>query len=388
MKSRIAIAVILALVVLAVVLKLRSPGTSIEPFVDFRGVNISSREAAIETEVVVAELAQYGPELVPALRAELHRGAWRQKPFVSWIANKLPGGLLTSIQQTYYEQDRRRELAAITLGRLGIVASNAVPDLKALAATSSSSSGYAAAVALAMIQRNDVTAQSNAIAALSSPNQPCRVYFAKHADEIWPDRPDVLSRSLTDPDATVRAFTLYSLLSYGRTASNSVPVLMQMLSDRSATVRPRAALALGLISPEHAEIAVAVMLDQQRTNDSWAGDWAHRLYQTVGPAAQAAVPALEAELADTGRAMFHGDAAGALWRITGKATPEIVAGLNTGIQIGVQRTQLRCLRIIQEIGPSAAATAPALRSLTNHPRLLIRQLASEALESVTRPPVK
>jgi HEAT repeat protein len=388
MKSRFAIVVIFVLVVLAVVLKLRRPGQSIEPFVDFRGVNISSREAAIETEVVVAELAQYGPELVPALRAELHRGAWRQKLLINSITSKLPGGLLTRIRQAEFEQSKRAERAALTLGRLGIVAGNAVSDLKALVGTSAQPDDFAAEVALALIQRNDATVQSNALAALAAANQPRRVYFAKYANEIWPDRPDVLNKSLGDPDPTVRSFALYSLLSYGQMASNSIPMLVQMLSDKSATVRPRAALALGLISPEHADIAVTVMLVQQRTNNSWTGDQAHVLYQTVGPAARAAVPTLEAELADSSHAMFHGDAAGALWRITGNASPEIVAGLGTGIRIGVQRTQLRCLRIIQEIGPPAAATAPALCSLTNHPRLLIRQLASEALESVNRPPVK
>jgi len=158
--------------------------------------------------------------------------------------------------------------------------------------------------------------------------------------------------------------------------------------DPSLTVRPRAALALGLVAPEYAVTAVTVMLDQQRTNMSWTGDNAYVLYQGLGPAAKEAVPTLQAELADARMVMFHGDAAGALWRVTGEATPQIVEGLSTGVRIGVQRTQLRCLRILREIGPRAAAAAPALHSLTNHPRILIRELAREALESIARSPSK
>ena len=50
------------------------------------------------------------------------------------------------------------------------------------------------------------------------------------------------------------------------------------------------------------------MLDPQRTNEACSGEYAHVLYQAVGPAA----PALEAELKDSQSALFHGDAAAAL----------------------------------------------------------------------------
>jgi hypothetical protein len=143
-----------------------------------------------------------------------------------------------------------------------------------------------------------------------------------------------------------------------------------------------AAYALGLVAPDYAETAVASMIDQQKTNFLWTGDDAFVLYQTVGPKARAAVPALEAELSDPKTAMTRGDAAAALWRITGKMTPEMADGFNTTLRIGVQRMQIRCLRIVKEIGPPAAATIPQLRQMTNSPLILIRQLATEALKSV------
>jgi len=101
-----------------------------------------------------------------------------------------------------------------------------------------------------------------------------------------------------------------------------------------------------------------------------------------GPAAKAAVPKLESDLADPKMAIFHGDAAGALWRITSNATPQVITGLSTGVRIGVQRTQLRCLRILKEIGPPAFGGVPVLNTYTNHPRILICKLAREALQSI------
>jgi len=157
-----------------------------------------------------------------------------------------------------------------------------------------------------------------------------------------------------------------------------------MLADPSLIVRPWAAFAFGLVAPDYAETAVASMIEQRKTNLSWTGDNAFILYQTVGPKAKAAVPALEAELADPKMAMSYGDAAAALWRITGKMSQKITDGLNTGLRIGVQRAQIRCLRIVKEIGPATAGTIPELQRMTNHPLILIRQLAMEALKSVER----
>jgi hypothetical protein len=196
----------------------------------------------------------------------------------------------------------------------------------------------------------------------------------------------VLNGPLRDPDATARSRALYALHFYGTVASNAAPVVLEMLSDPSPIVRPPAALALGLVAPEHGATAVAVMLDQLRTNLMWTGVDALALFQALGPVARAAVPTLEAELADPKLVMFHGDAAGALWRITGRATPQVIVGLSTGVRSGLPSTQLRCLRILREIGPPAAGAVPVLNSATNHPRILIRKLAREALDSINTPP--
>jgi hypothetical protein len=342
-----------------------------------------SRQAAIEREVVEAELASYGTELIPAFRQELNSGSlWRTKPS-QWLETSSPTFIAHYIAQKHFESDRRRELAVLCLGRIGPRANAAIPDIKSLV-IAGGRVGINAEIALAMVARQDPTIQGGAIAALTSTSQPRRFAFMSHANEIWPDRIDLCINGLKEEDDSVRAHALQSLGSAGISASNSAPLLLSMLADSSLIVRPKAAFALGMVAPDFAETAVASMIDQRKTNFSWTGDSAYVLYQTVGPAAKAAVPALEADLSDTSMLMFHGDAAAALWRITGKMSPAIANGLDTGLRIGVQRTQIRCLRIVKEIGPPAAATIPELRRMTNHPLVLIRRLASEALESVER----
>jgi hypothetical protein len=359
-----------------------SRDTRIEPLIGwyFGGNNV--RYAAIEREVVETELASYGVELIPALREELHRGSiWRTK-IVSWLETSLPSSLARQIGQKRSEAERRRQYAALCLGRLGTNATSAIPELKSLAATGGGPLGLTAEVALAMVARQDSIIQSNALASLTSGSQPRRHLFTIYADELWPGRLDLFSRLLNDADDSVRSRALQLIGNQGPSASNSIPLMVSMLKDPSAIVRPRAALALGQVAPALAETAVACMIEKRRTNFMWTGDYAYVLYQAVGPAAKAAIPSLEADLADGNLAVFHGDAAAALWRITGKMSPQIIAGLNTGLRIGVQRTQLRCLRAIKEIGPAAAGTIPELTRMTSHPRLLLRKLATEALERV------
>jgi len=354
----------------------------LEPLIgwNFNGANV--RYAAIEREVVETELASYGVHLIPALREELRgRSIWRTK-IVAWLESNLPSALARRIGQKRGEAERRRQYAALCLGRLGTNAISAIPELKGLAAAGGGRLGLTAEVALAMVARQDPLIQSNALAALTSSSQPRRHFFAIYADELWPGRLDLFGPLLNDADDSVRSRALQLLGNQGPCASNSIPLLVSMLTDPSAIVRPRAALALGQVAPSLAETAVASMIEERRTNFMWTGDYAYVLYQAVGPAAKAAIPSLEADLADGKLAMFHGDAAAALWRITGKMSPQITAGLNTGLRIGVQRTQLRCLRIIKEIGPAASGTIPELTRMTNHPRLLLRKLATEALQKV------
>ena len=231
MKIRWAIAfVFVVALALVMALRLNWRDARIDPLVDRRGVRISWKEVAIEREVAEAELVRYGPELIPALRAELHRGGWRRYRSVAWAASKLPRRIQDAIVRPEFEQDSRCEQAALTLGRFGQQASNAIPDLKAVVAAGNHRSACAAEIALVMIQPGNVSVQSNAIAALTASSQSRRYQFALHAHEIWPNQPELLSGPLRDSDESVRASALYALLFYGTRASNAVPVLVRMLA--------------------------------------------------------------------------------------------------------------------------------------------------------------
>jgi hypothetical protein len=147
------------------------------------------REAAIEPEVVKAELNAYGTQLLPALQKELHAGAlWRSKP-ARWVERTGPKFLSNWIARQRASYDRRREAAVLCLGRLGSTASSAVPELHRIAAAGGGSLGLTAEVALVMIEKQNPTIQSKAIAALTSGSQPRRFHFLLYAEEIWPGDP-------------------------------------------------------------------------------------------------------------------------------------------------------------------------------------------------------
>src|SRR5438445_11613217 len=123
---------LIALVTTIVLLPIRRDRRS-DPLVDFRGVRVPVREAAIEKEVAEAELAEFGKELVPALRTELRAGSWRRSNWLRWAAPKLPGVLWDPIAKADFEQTRRSEMAALTLGRIGQQAAASIQDLQTMA---------------------------------------------------------------------------------------------------------------------------------------------------------------------------------------------------------------------------------------------------------------
>ena len=82
---------------------------------------------------------------------------------------------------------------------------------------------------------------------------------------------------------------------------------------------------------------------------------------------------------------FTGPPALALWRVTGEASPEVIAGLIRGISQPIQRYQLMSLEDCLEIGPAASNAVPALRPLLKARHRAI-QKAAEALRSVEWPP--
>ena len=153
-------------------------------------------------------------------------------------------------------------------------------------------------------------------------------------------------------------------------------------------VRPLAAYALGHIEPSEAPRAIEAMLVEQEFNHGksvgWIGLEPYKLYGELGPVARAAVPRLEQEFADRKLEGYRGPIAFALWRVTGDSSARITEALAKGAESRIERFRLLSLRGLIEIGPPASNAVPVLRRVAQDPRVLIRRLADEALQSITR----
>ena len=345
-------------------------------------------EAAIEEEVIQAELPSLDDRAIRRIAAELDWGEGVMKRAKLWIWQNVPSARQWMLSVLSRNEDRRPQALRI-LGLLGPKARIVEPAVLHLVPTAPYGYSDPAAMwwfAWSRIHPPDAAYISNLTRTLAVSSESSRIQMASsHAragtipsQVLLP----VLIAGLDAKRGDDRLFAARAIAPYGTNASAAAPDLRRHLADPDKKVRPNAAFALGFVAPEFAGEAVACMLEQQRTNSSWTGDNAQRLYARLGPAARAAVPKLESELADPRLKMFHGTSAVALWRIRNAATPSMIEALAWDIEHGVQRSQLGSLRALAEIGPPAAASVPALERMTHHPRVLLRQLAVDALSSI------
>lgn len=357
------------------------PDPRIEALLDYRAPG-----AALDEEVVLAELPLLTDAEIRRIARELNYHTGVGVRLRSWVQEKLP------VTRDWFPPDPEggnRSLQAVrVLGLLGPRARIVEAEVVQLFTNGFPDWDGSLVAAWNRIRFPDPILSSNLVRTLEAAPGPSRLRLALPHCRGPSIPPSVLIPILTaglearGPDERLRAAR--ALADYGPQASQAAPALMRHLADPARQVRPSAALALGMVAPQFAEIAVAAMLEQQRTNMMWTGDYAERLYRELGPAAVAAVPRLEKDLMDPRQSSFHGATAVALWRIQHTATPALVQALARDAERGRQRSQVWSLRALAEIGPAALEAAPALERVTHHPRILIRRLASEALEAVSR----
>ena len=343
-------------------------------------------DAAIEDEVIQAELPSLDDRAIRRIAAELDWGEGVMKPAESWIWQNVPLAR-EWMRSAVYRQTDRRPQALRVLGLLGPRARIVEPAVFRIYTNYAySDPAEMRSFAWNKIHPPDGTYISNLTRMLAVTSDSVRIQVAS-IDARAGTIPSgllipVLIAGLDTKRGDDRLFAARAIARYGTNASAAAPILRRHLADPDKKVRPNAAFALGFVAPEFADEAVACMLEQQRTNSAWTGDYAHRLYARLGPAAHAAVPKLESDLADPHLKMFHGASAVVLWCIRKATTPPMIEALACDIEHGVQRSQLGSLRALAEIGPPAAAAVPALERMTHHPRVLLRQLATDALSSI------
>lgn len=347
-----------------------------------------------DDEIRRGELEAAGPDAVPFLREQLRREpslamqglTWLDsKGVVAWVHDWVSESLANSIWSRVYKQGRTRYLAARALLVLGPAAADARPELMTRTIGAGTYLSCTAIAALASLTPEDPSAVSNYLVRLAGNNQSERFFLVRDFPLIWPKAPPhlhALMERLQDADSGVRNGAVKSLAHYGAAAAAAVPRLQEMLTDSDRKGHSTAAYALGIISSNHADLAVAAMLGQHGTNSAWTGDLAHQLYAALGPAARRAEPALRRELSRSITNGSSGPPAFALWRVTGEASPEVIDGLIRGSTQGVQRFQIMSLKGLREIGPPASNAVPVLRRLRNSPHWTIQRLAEDALDRI------
>ena len=377
---------VVALVVAgAALLWLRArPDPHIEGLLDWK-----SGDCAIDEEVILAELPLLDDHAVQRLAEEAFRVDGIHVRALMSLRRWLPSWVQPRLAALGTARRFRAMRAVRVLGLLQDRARPFASRLATLATNRNSEISGDAILALAAINRVDPTNLTSISPWIGWSGQPSNLRLAALFALRMTNPPtsllSVFMAGLDAPDDNSRLHSARAIARYGTTASNAAPLLRRHLADSSKMVRPDMAFALGFVAPEFADEAVAAMLDAERRGNDYAGDNAAQLYARLGPAARAAVPSLEVKLTVPSWKMFHGGAAVALWRIRHEVTPAIIEAMAWDIEHGVQRSQRWSLQALAEIGPPAANAVPALQRMTKHPRVLLRQLAEDALKSITKP---
>jgi HEAT repeat protein len=429
MKRPQAITILLLLLIascaLLTALRLRAkPERTINGIAISRWIEIRLDVAPRASGVAPGEVLPY---IIDALQKRDSR--FRRLAIALWP--KLPTSIRNCLLK-YKPVDARtlRFNALGALQNLGPAAEKAVPDLIEMTRDSSDAevrcrallvlgnigcnSRAALSVELAALQDSDPVIRDTAALALYE--------FGPAAEAVVPPLIQAIKNPLSKPFSQILA-----LASFGPKAQAAVPVLVEALNDTQ--LRGNALVALGKIGPAAAP-AVPTLIgllhgpreghpsneflgpDQLVHDSAGRVDWNwHRpvypdileVLMNVGPAAQAALPTVEALLEDTD-ANIRVIAAMTVARLHGKpedAVPTLVRELNNptdeeesaswllrfsasrSIGFVALRRRETAAWLLAEIGPSAKDAVPALLEAARGPDLWLAALAARAIWRIT-----
>ena len=277
------------------------------------------------------------------------------------------------------------------LGRAGLMARSAESEIRAMASDSRFSDRLTAVAALARIQGADPRSLSTLVPWMKNATLLQRIEIACTWARMSPVPPEglaaIFKEGLQDDKPVERAKILEQFHLFGPWAHSLTPELKRLVAKLSGVERAYAAFALGVVSPEDAETAVAVMLDVQKASgvDRYTSLLYYNFYARMGPKAVEAVPSL---LSDFSSGQLGADGqlaiAYALWKIQHSIIPGTVDLLVNDLENSTHPVQLYVLEVVAEIGPRASAAAPALERLSTQPwrSQLVRSKASAALAAV------
>jgi HEAT repeat protein len=191
----------------------------------------------------------------------------------------------------------------------------------------------------------------------------------EEADVVVPE----LMKLLKDPDAKVRWRSARSLGDYGAEAQAAVPELRSLLHDKDPIVRYHAAVALGRIG-DRSDATIDALVGAITSPDGRVARAAIEALRNLKPDPDRVMAVFEQVLTSNDHAVVAHALAAVVER-GGKAVPVLNAALKR------PRTAYLACAAIEQIGPDAAGTVPALTELlgrTKHSQLLIQALLALA----------
>ncbi len=265
-----AVVLLLGGVGLAVLLVPREPvyqGRPISVWIQELTGPVANFAGAVASPTLPRLLAQTpGPEILPYLRATLHRGnSTVSRLYVRWYP-RLPPPLVRRLPAPNPLRDTQlRYRAGLILYYMGPTAAAALPDLRDALRDESPEVRRIAATALGVL---GPAARSAAPALL---------------------------RALQDPMPDVRRAALRALPGVENDPARLVPAIADRLKDADPGVRTDAAEMLKDAGPK-AELAVPALIRALEDPDNDVFIFAAQALGRIGPSARAAVPALERAL--------------------------------------------------------------------------------------------
>jgi HEAT repeat protein len=327
-----------------------------------------------------------------------------------------------------------RRQAAITLGRIGEPAQEAVPVLIRLLdepmADPEQSTQLWALKTLARFGPLAAECAPKLVAILEDETRDDlpRLACVEALGRIGPQQPEVLpalvravevslmpeaaARHSAALERSVAAVEMMEL--FGGNASPAVPVLIRTTRCESVLLRRAAANTLGLVGPA-ADQAIPALVDLVLFDESAeVRDLAARALGRIGEAAEAPLaqllrdPDVEVRLraaractelpsiSPETEVLLHDVAEGdeppvavaalmALWRTTGNVESVTAGGLKW-LTSPDREVRMRAVELLEALGPQALATVPDLTELADDERPYVRQAARRVLRSIAPEP--
>ena len=198
------------------------------------------------------------------------------------------------------------------------------------------------------------------------------VALAKVAPEVGVPR---LVEMLGGSNPQERVDASLALGDAGPAARAAVPALEKAAQDGDPRVRQVAEETLAKLAPE---VGVPLLIPRLGVADSWVSLGAAKALGDAGPAARAAIPALEKATKDADRRVRWAARAA-----LAKVAPEV--GVPPLIQLLGEADSSVCVSAAEalgEVGPAARAAVPALEKAASDSSPYVRQVAKKALSRI------